>query len=213
MGELAIQVYRDRESESEIEAEGLLDELEAIPEEEVGTGLPEGVRGIADTSRKQILFNVGTLEWTQVKTVYLCLVEDIARFYHPESERPLYEVTLFDLMMGFARFAEWIHAIQTKPVLNKLLDLRVSHLLRVKDSAQFLRGTEIWSWLQKYQLHRAVKWSRLLYKIVLKRHPGILFKEFAFALAKEGGKRWVYLYLHDKIAEEAALTYQSGSPS
>ncbi|MFQ5445061.1 MAG: hypothetical protein ACE5EK_10645, partial [Nitrospinales bacterium] len=56
-----------------------------------------------------------------------------------------------------------------------------------------------------------LKFSHLLYKAIRRKHPGILFKDFAFFLVKEGGKRWIYFYLHDKIATEVNLIYQESS--
>ena len=41
-----------------------------------------------------------------------------------------------------------------------------------------------------------------------KKHPALLFRDFAFTLAGEGCKRWLYLYLHDKIAVETNTLYK-----
>jgi hypothetical protein len=43
--------------------------------------------------------------------------------------------------------------------------------------------------------------------VVSKRHPGIIVKDLAFNLAVEGGKRWLYIYVHDKITLEANAIY------
>jgi len=40
-----------------------------------------------------------------------------------------------------------------------------------------------------------------------KKQPGILLRDVVFGVVKEGGKRWLVLYLHGKIAVEANKLY------
>ena len=61
---------------------------------------------------------------------------------------------------------------------------------------------------RKYKVGTAVKYTALIYKAFKKSHPGILFKDAALVLAREAGKRWVLVYLHDKIAVEADWVYK-----
>ncbi len=129
--------------------------------------------------------------------------ERIARHYYPQVNHPLYEAKVFDLISGSARLAEEISEIRDKPLISKLLDLRVSHLLMMKDAADYLQDSEFLQWIKKYKLHQVLRFSNLLFQTIRKKHPGLLFKDFAFTLVKEGGKRWVYVYLHDRIAVEA----------
>lgn len=208
VGDLAMNVYRDRAPTPEMEGEDLLGEMENIPEQELPAELSGKMRELVDASRRTIMFNTKALEWDHVQGIYSSLVEDIARFYHPGEKDPLYEARIFDLLLGAARLTEEISQIRNKPVLNKLLDLRVSHILMMKDAADYLRDSEFLGWIRKYQLHHVFRFSNLLYQILRKKHPGILFKDFAFTLVKESGKRWVWVYLHDKIAVEANHIYE-----
>ena len=57
-------------------------------------------------------------------------------------------------------------------------------------------------------INNAFKYSLLLFKIIQKKNPALLFRDFAFTLAGEGCKRWLYLYLHDKIAVETNTLYK-----
>ena len=213
IGELTIRMYADRTGESDLSAEELLSQLDAIPNEDMPSDLPLGAREIADASRKALMFKMSSVEWNQVKENYFCLVRDIAGHYYPTAEEPLYEVKLYHLMMGVSRLSDQVASIRHKPVLNKLLNIRVSHLLLAKEAMDFLRESELGVWLKKYPVGRFVKVSRLLYQTVQKRHPGVLFKDFALFLAKEAAKRWAYIYLHDKIAVEANHAYKSSLPS
>jgi len=203
VGELTIGVYADRAPEPEIAADDLLRQLGSIPEQEMAPDLPAGVRKIADASRKTLLFHTRALEWNQALAIYQALVRDISRHYYPDAENPLYEARLYNLMLGVSRLSEEVASIRTKPVMNKLLDIRLCHLLLARDAADYLRDSEFFSWLNKYPVHRYMKLSHLLYQTLSKKHPGILFKDFAFFLVKESGKRWVYVYLHNRIAGEA----------
>lgn len=209
VGELALQVYREQEEEPEIAAESFLDELESLSELEKfeEEGLPEEVRRIAELSRNKILFDPWTVEWREVKNIYVQLVEDIARWHHP-GENALYEAKLFNLLEGLARFAEMISELRTKPILNKLLNIRVAHILRIKDTTDLILDSPLMGWIKKYRLNKIVHYTALIFKAILKKHPGAIFQHFAFSLVTEGGKRWVYLYVHDKIATEASFIYK-----
>ena len=111
-------------------------------------------------------------------------------------------------MTASAHFSETLASLQAYPLLNKTMDLKVSHLLWFKDAADVFRDNQILDWLKKYQLHQVVKYSSLIFKAVQRKHPGLIFKDFAFSLAKEGGKRWVYLYCHEKIADVVNTAYR-----
>ena len=231
VGDLALKVYREQEKEPEIHAERIFDELESLVELEGfrEEGLPDGVLRIVEASRKKILFDPWTLKWHEVKDIYFRLVEDIARFHHPGSgkypaenpifwggnldqkesrEQPLDEAKLFDVLEGLARFAETLSALRTKPILNKLLDIRVAHILRIKDTTETILDNPLMGWVKKYRLHKAVKFSSMILMAIVKRHPGVIFQQFAFSVVTEGGKRWIYLYIHDKVAVEANNIYR-----
>ena len=208
LGELAVGVYAERSAEPEFEADDLLAQLDSIPDQEIPTELPPGPRAIAEASRKKLMFQMSSLEWNQAKEIYFSLVNDIAGCHYPEAKEPLYEVKLYPLMMAVSRLSEEVASIREQPVLSRLLGVRVSHLLLAKDAMDFVRESELGGWLKKYPVGRFLKVSRLLYQTVKKKHPGFLFKDFAFFLVKEAGKRWGYVYLHDRIALEANHAYQ-----
>jgi hypothetical protein len=115
-------------------------------------------------------------------------------------------------MMGVSRLSEQVASVRHQPVLNKLLNIRVAHILYARDAMDFISESELGTWLKKYPVGRFVKISRLMYKVVQKKHPGFLFKDFALFLAEEGAKRWLYIYLHDKIAVEANHAYKASLP-
>ena len=163
---------------------------------------------MATASRKNILFKLWELEWREAGTIYERLARGIARFHHPHSEYPLYEARLFRLLTGAARFADAIASLQNYPLVNKALNLRVRHILWAKNAADSLANNPLATWLKKHRLRQIVKVSSLIYKTIQKGTPAALFKNIAFSLVKEGAKRWICLFLHEKIAREANAIYK-----
>ena len=204
VGELSLRVFSEKPAESHFNnEEDLLREMADIGAQEMPAELPDGVRQLTEATRKELVYSTHAVEWDEAKAIYSALIERIARHYYPQVNHPLYEAKVFDLISGTARLAEEISEIRNKALISKLLDLRVSHLLMMKDAADYLQDNEFLQWIKKYQLHQVLRFSNLLYQVIRRKHPGILFKDFAFTLVKEGGKRWVYVYLHDRIAVEA----------
>jgi hypothetical protein len=210
VGETAIQVYGDRTKEEEIPLDELLEDMDALPDqiEFQETGLTGEVKELVDASRSALLFHMGTTSWQGARQRRDDLVKDIARVHYPQAEQPLYEARLYDLLIGFSRFAQQVVNLNTKPVVNKMLKLRLSHLLKVKDAANWALENQLVELARKYKVGTAVKYTALIYKAFKKSHPGILFKDAALVLAREAGKRWVLVYLHDKIAVEANWVYK-----
>ena len=210
VGKLAIQVYSNRTNDPEIQFESILNDLGSIPEFEskLRNNLPEKIKRISEVSRNEILYHTWRVEWIKVKEIYINLTESIARDYHPASEQPIYEVKLSDLLASGVYFAEQIATIQTYPFLNKILDLRIAHALMTKDTADFLTNNQVLAWVNKHKLTYIFKYSLLLFKAIQRKHPALLFKDFAFTLAGEGCKRWFYLYLHDRITIEINALYR-----
>ena len=213
VGELAIQVYRSQEKEPDIQTEDLLEDLNSMPEMDspMMADLPEEILKISESSRDDILFHSWSVEWKKAKGIYIQLVEDIARIHHPQSKQPIYEAKLFDLLMGGVRFSEKIAAIQNIAFFNKLLDLRVAHVMMVKDTADYLMRSQALSWIREYKLTYIFKYAFLLFKVIRRGNPALLFQDFVLTLAGEGFKRWLYLYLHDRITIEANSVYQENA--
>ena len=203
VGELSIQVFSEKPVESTINEEDLLNEMEDIGEQKMPAELPTVVSQLAENTRDELVYSTHSVEWEEAKTIYMTLINRIGKYYYPQLDNPLHEARVFDLITGTGRLAQEISEIRDKAVINKLLDLRVSHLLMMKDAADYLQDNEFFQWIKKYQLHQVLRFSNLLYQVIIRRHPGVLFKDFAFTLVKEGGKRWIYVYLHDRIAVEA----------
>ncbi|MED5353720.1 MAG: hypothetical protein VX429_04800 [Nitrospinota bacterium] len=210
IGEGAIKVYRNNIGEGEVEAETILNDWDDL-QDEPELFLPENVKQIAESSKKKVLFSTTVLSWKQAGQIYFGLANEIARYYNSESSYPLYEVRIFDLLKSAAESLEGIGRLRQKPVLNKLLKIRISQLTKAREITVPLGKNKVFEWTNKFQVGRIAKWSQTLYRTIQKKQPGILFRDVAFGLITEGGKRWLVLYFHDKIAVEANKLY-SHSP-
>ena len=204
VGESAIKVYGEHLADEIPEPETLLDEMDQL-QDETDPSLPDEVREIVETSRKNVLFSLKPLPWAEVKYLYISLAENIARVWHPQSSAPLYEVRVYDLLKS--GYLEWVGNLSRKPVLNKMLGLRLSYLIKAREVAVPFAESKLFDWAKKYQVGRAAKWSKTIFKTLQKKQPAILFRDVAMGIVKEGGKRWLILYLHGKIANETNKLY------
>ena len=64
---------------------------------------------------------------------------------------------------------------------------------------------------REYKLTYIFKYAFLLFKVIRRGNPALLFQDFVLTLAGEGFKRWLYLYLHDRITIEANSVYQENA--
>ena len=207
VGEASLKVYGDNSiDEEDVEAEEILAGWDCLYAE-VDVPLSENAQQIVESMKKEILFSTASISWKKVGANYFSLVDQIARHYHSESTFPIYEVRVFDLLKSVSDSLEQIGRLTQKPVLSKILKIRITQLTQAKTMALPLGEYKIFDWMSKYQVGRIAKWSHTLYRTLQKKQPGILFRDVVFSIVKEGGKRWLVLYLHGKIAAEANKLY------
>ena len=206
VGEASLKVYGDNSIDEDVEAEEILAGLDFL-HDEVESPLSENVQKIIESMKKEILFSTVSISWKKVGENYFSLVDQIARHYHSESNFPIYEVRVYDFLKSVSDSLEQIGRLAQKPVLSKILKIRITQLTHAKTLALPLGEYRIFDWMSRYQVGRIAKWSNTLYRTLQKKQPGILFRDVVFSIVKEGGKRWLVLYLHGKIAAEANKIY------
>ncbi|MFQ5482744.1 MAG: hypothetical protein ACE5ER_08290 [Nitrospinaceae bacterium] len=211
LGETALKVYQDRRPSSDLPDDDVLGDLESLssePPEEVEADLPPEVRDIVRGLRRDLLFHDRPLSRPWVGEQYGHLVDAIAAFHHPQSADPRLEATLYDLMQGLARLCEAVAQLRSRPVICKVLDLRLSHLIKVKAAADTVLDSQWMDFLKKYKVGATLKYTTLALRAFRKGQPGLVFKDVAFTLAREGLLRWLALYFHGRIALESHRIYQ-----
>ena len=202
----ALKIYGSNSNVEEVEAESILNEWENL-QDETEVFLPEPVSQIAESSKKKVLLSTTSVSWRQVGGIYFDLANEIAQHYHSKSYYPLYEVRIYDLLKSVSDSLDGIARLGKKPVLNNLLKIRISQLTKVRDIALPIGQNKVYEWTNKFKVGPIAKWSHTLYRVIQKRQPGVLFRDVALGLVKEGGKRWLVLFFHDKVAVEANKLY------
>ena len=97
LGEAAIAIFSQTSLDEEIEAEKILAEWDYF-EDEPDPSLSEDLQQIAESSKKEIIFSVKSISWKKAGKIYLNLADQIARYYNPDSEFPIYEMRVCDLL-------------------------------------------------------------------------------------------------------------------
>ncbi|MGK0180024.1 MAG: hypothetical protein ACI8PD_001826, partial [Nitrospinales bacterium] len=134
VGEAALKVYGGNQEEGEVEAEAILADWEKLSDAP-DIPLPESVKTIVESSKKKIIFSPTAIPWSKVGQIYFTLTDQIARHYHSDSSFPIYEARVCDLLKSVADSLEGIARLGQKPVLNKILKIRISRLTQAKDIA------------------------------------------------------------------------------
>jgi hypothetical protein len=151
--------------------------------------LPNEVRGIVEASRKNILFSIKPLLWVKVKPLYIYLAEKNFQLWQPRSSEPLHEVKIYDSLKSLSSYLEWTGQLSQKPVLKKMLRFRVFHLTGAWEVALPFSDKKLFDWIKKYQVGRAAKWSKTIFKTLQKKQTTLLFRDVAIWVLKEGCKR------------------------
>ena len=147
------------------------------------------------------------ISWKKAEKIYFNLGEQIARYYHTDSEFPIYEMRVCDLLKSVSSFLEGLGQRGQNPLFNKILKIRIIQLTQAREIALPLGENKLLEWVNSYQVGQIAKWSHILFKTLQKKQPGILLRDVVFSMLKEGGKRWLVLYFHGKIAAEANKLY------
>ena len=206
VGEAAIAIFSQTSSGEEIEAEKILAEWDYF-EKEPDRSLSKDVQQIAESSKKEIIFSVQPISWKEAGKIYLNLADQIARYYHPDSEFPIYEMRVCDLLKSVSSFLEELGKRAQRPAFKNILKIRIIQITQAKEIVLPLGNDKLLKWVNRYQLGQITKWSHTLFKVLQKKQPGILLRDVVFSVIKEGGRRWLVLYIHGKIAVESNKLY------
>ena len=80
-----------------------------------------------------------------------------------------------------------------------MLRFRVFHLSGAWEMALTFSYNKLFDWIKKYQVGRAAKLSKTIFKTLKKKQTVILFRDEAIGVVKDGCKRWLILYLNEKF--------------
>lgn len=97
----------------------------------------ETILKMIKSSKNQYIEESSSLTTTQkldlVKTISLRLVNDIAKMYYPESDYPIYELNVDELLMLCHYITDRINSIFKGPIMKHLKKLKVSQVVKLID--------------------------------------------------------------------------------
>jgi hypothetical protein len=210
LGEFALSTYReDNEKPFDLEMEDIEENLESSPVDIdwTQTKTPLDVKISLEPLRKDILYSKALMNWEAIKLIYWEEFETVADYYYPESENPIYEVKLYNSLAFASRLLEMASSLEKRPEIRKILNFRIAQAVELKERADSIMELPIIEWLRKYNMGKAAKVAKLAFQTIKNRHPGFILKDLLTTLLMEGVKRWFYIYLFDKIAEESCKLY------
>ncbi|GEM_PF-677786 len=210
IGEFGRSIYQeDKEKQFNLNAENIEDNWEenSVDIDWTKSKTPKEVKIVLEPLRKDILFSKTLMDWESIKLIYLEEFETVAGHYYPDSENPIYEVKLYNSIAFASRLLEIASSLENRPEIRKILNFRIAQAVDLKEKADSIIDLPIVEWLRKYNLGRAAKFAKLAFQTIKNRHPGFILKDLLTTLLIEGVKRWLYVYLFDKIAEESCKLY------
>lgn len=211
LAEFALSTYREKnEKPSDLEMEDIEENLENNPVDIdfSQTKTPIDVKICLEPLRKDILYSKTLINWEAIKLIYLEEFEIVADHYYPESENPIYEVKLYNSLTFVSRLLEMASSLEKRSETRKILNFRIAQAVELKERADSIMELPIMEWLRKYNLGKAAKVAKLAFQTIKNRHPGFILKDLLTTILMEGVKRWFYIYLFDKIAEESSKLYE-----
>ena len=113
----------------------------------------------------------------------------VASLRQPHSSEPLHEVEIYDLLKSLSSYLEWTWQLSQKSVLNKILRFRVFYLKEAREVVLPFSDNKLFDWIKKYQVGRAAKSSKTIFKILQKEKTTLLFRDVAIGVMKEVCKR------------------------
>lgn len=132
------------------------------------------------------------------------LVQDIARVYHPQEERPELKASLADLVALYtrvgARLTLWLDTLPIRPFKDvELLTILQYHELyqRVKQHPGYL-------FLKRHHLDKAARWAWTLKNLL---NPWYWSRKAAYTGSREVLQRLFLAKLTDLVGEEAVRLY------
>jgi hypothetical protein len=210
IGEFGRSIYQEeKEKQFDLETENIEENWEesSVDIDWTKSQIPLEVKIALEPLRKEIIFSKTLMDWESIKLIYLEEFETVANHYYPDSDNPIYEVKLYNSIAFASRLLEIASSLENRPEIRKILNFRIAQAVELKEKADSIIDLPIVEWLRKYNLGRAAKFAKLAFKTIKNRHPGFILKDLLTTLLIEGVKRWFYVYLFDKVAEESCKLY------
>jgi hypothetical protein len=176
---------------------------------ELNASLPEerAAREIIRQYRRRYLLKLWPetpFSFRVVNDLALELVQEIARVYYPEEERPELRASFKDLAGLYHRVGARLQALLETRALRPFQDMELQTVLRYHDFYRSVKGHWGYQFIKRHHLDKAARWG---WAAINYANPWYWGRKAAFEGSKEMAARLALAKIADIVGEEAVLLY------
>ncbi|MBI4642776.1 MAG: hypothetical protein HY790_06750 [Deltaproteobacteria bacterium] len=139
-----------------------------------------------------------------VNDLALEMIQEIARVYYPEEERPELKASLKDLVALYNRVGARLQALLDTRALRPFRDVEVQTVLRYHEVYRTVKDHWGYQFIKRHHLDKAARWG---WAAINYANPWYWGRKAAFEGSKEVAARLALARIADIVGEEAMLLY------
>jgi len=139
-----------------------------------------------------------------VNDLALEMVQEIARVYYPEEERPELRASLRDLVDLYNRVGARLQSLLETRAIRPFQDVELETVLRYHDFYRTVKNHWGYQFIKKHHLDKAARWG---WAAVNYANPWYWGRKAAYEGGKEMAARLALARIADIVGEEAVLLY------
>ncbi len=139
-----------------------------------------------------------------VNDLALEMIQEIARVYYPEEERPELKASLRDLVGLYNRVGARLQALLEARALRPFRDVELQTVLRYHDLYQTIKDHWGYQFIKRHHLDKVARWGWAALNFA---NPWYWGRKAAYEGSKELAARVALARIADIVGEEAMLLY------
>lgn len=132
------------------------------------------------------------------------LIQEIAKFYYPDSKYPALEINLLEAIDFSERIIERVKFLLTRKMLGPLQNLRLSQVYFILEKKRYLNDTKVYQLAKEYHL---TKIAKIGYTAIRFADPIYWVKKIIFTSTLETTLRGIGVITIGIVGEEAYQLY------
>jgi hypothetical protein len=192
--------------------------LRALVEQEGGNGLPAAPRNGAspeDLAAREIirqyrrryllkLWPDTPFGFKVINDLALEMIQEIARLYYPEEERPELKASLRDLVALYNRVGARVQTLLETRAFKPFYDVELQTVLRYQELYRSVKDHWGYKFIKRHHLDKAARWG---WAAINYANPWYWGRKAAYEGSKELAVRLTLARIADIVGEEAVLLY------
>ena len=139
-----------------------------------------------------------------INDLALEMIQEIARVYYPEEERPELKASLKDLVALYTRVGVRLQALLDTRALRPFRDVEVQTVLRYHEMYRSVKDHWGYQFVKRHHLDKAARWG---WAAINYANPWYWGRKAAYEGSKEVAARLALARIADIVGEEAVLLY------